>query len=132
MFSEWIDAAEFDYYCSDCGDAADRPGTGATCIATGRCKDCWWQDSQTRLITENGVMKTASAVWIAHSTAAETIGEVVLYPQRNDDAGEVFITGLDVLQVRAFVRDCEAAVMHNEMRFDARVWKVKYLPRPTG
>lgn len=132
MFSEYIDAAEHDYYCSDCGDPADVPGTGETCIVTGRCKECWWQASQTRLITENGAMKTASAVWIAHSSAAEQDGEVVLYPQQNDDAGEVFISGLDSLQVSAFVRDCEAAVMQEQKRFDARGWKARHLSVPTG
>lgn len=123
MFSEWIDAAEHDYYCSDCGNPAARPGTGATCIATGRCKECRWQTSDTRLCTEWAVWKAASDVWLAYGTENEYGGEVVLYRRENDDQGEVFIHGLIPSQIRAFIHDCEAAVMRNDKRFDARQWK---------
>lgn len=131
MFSEYIDAAEHDYYCSDCGDPADVPGTGETCIATGRCKDCWWQASDTHLYTEWAVGKAASDVWLAYGTENEYGGEVVIAQRvvrsENDDQGEVFIHGLTPPQIRAFIHDCEAAVMRNDKRFDARQWKADYV-----
>lgn len=40
MFPEHIDAAEHDYYCSECGVIAEPPGQGETCEETGRCKEC--------------------------------------------------------------------------------------------
>ena len=40
MFPEHIDAAEQDYYCSECGVIAEPPGQGGTCETTGRCEEC--------------------------------------------------------------------------------------------
>ena len=141
MLEQWRDAfdAEFDdtpiedddYYCSDCGRPADPPGRGQTSTATGQCKSCWWQDSETLFITTNGVYRKAAEVWVVTSDGNPAIGGAAeLFSRSGDGGGEVFITGLDKVQLAAFLHDAENAVMRNVKRFDARQWQAERKPMP--
>lgn len=142
METEWIEAFDAaigdtndepsqDYYCSDCGVPAQPPGRGQTCTATGRCKTCWWEESETTFITQDGLYRQASDFWVVPSDGNLDIGGAVeLFRRTDDDGGEVFIAGLDKVQLAVFIHDAENAVMRNVKRFDARQWKAERCPRP--
>lgn len=119
-----------DYYCSECGVFAPPPGRGQTCTATGRCKTCWWEDSNTLFITMHGVYRQAADFWIVASDGNPAIGGAAeLFRRSGDGGGLVFIQGLDKVQLTAFLHDAENAVMRNVKRFDARQWQVERKPK---
>lgn len=144
MEMEWVEAFDAaigdtnddpsqDYFCSECGVPAPPPGRGHTCTATGRCKTCWWTESDTLFITENGLRRQASDFWVVASDGnLATCGAAELFRRTGDDGGEVFITELDRVQLAAFIHDAENAVMRNVKRFDARQWKAEKCPRPVA